>query len=117
MWTILSVSVLLTTHSSFVWTAYPFTFSERECRDLFPERIGKDSLSDHVNHDLPFEIEPSDSIYGISPNGIHGAYFLLGKILIKNDIDRKKSVKIEELFYLKNCYCYFFNSLKYFTQF
>lgn len=90
MWTILSVSVLLTTHSSFVWTAYPFTFSERECRDLFPERIGKDSLSDHVNHDLPFEIEPSDSIYGISPNGIHGAYFLLGKILIKNDIDRKK---------------------------
>lgn len=86
MWVILSVSVLLTTQSSFVWTAYPFTFSERECRDLFPERIGKDSLSDHASHDLPFEIEPSDSIYGISPNGIHVTVKAVSKWRIKGII-------------------------------
>lgn len=90
MWIILLVSVLLIIYSLFVWIVYFFIFSECECRDLFLERIGKDFFFDYVNYDLFFEIEFLDFIYGILFNGIYGVYFLLGKIFIKNDIDRKK---------------------------
>jgi hypothetical protein len=77
MWNLVA-TVLLTTQQ-LVWTAYPFSFSKRECRDLFPERVGKDSLYEssdvHLNHDDPFIIEPSETIHGIDFSGIQGLLF------------------------------------------
>ena len=81
MRSISTVSVLLTmcARVTLVWSAYPFTFTDRECRDLFPERIGKDSLSVNEAHDLPFEIEPSETIHGVSLGGVQGAFLNLLK--------------------------------------
>ncbi|XP_062612289.1 putative defense protein Hdd11 [Saccostrea cucullata] len=65
MWS-LAVTVLLSIQGS-VWSAYPFDFSERECRDLFPERIGKDSLNvGNAHSEEIFTIEPSETIHGFN---------------------------------------------------
>ncbi|XP_022319081.2 putative defense protein Hdd11-like [Crassostrea virginica] len=94
MRSISTVSVLLTmcARVTLVWSAYPFTFTDRECRDLFPERIGKDSLSVNEAHDLPFEIEPSETIHGVSLGGVQVTIKAVSKWRIKGLLMQARAV-------------------------
>ena len=89
-----SVLLIMCARVTLVWSAYPFTFTDRECRDLFPERIGKDSLSANAVHGLPFEIEPSETIHGVSLGGVQGAFL---NIFFKKIIIRKYYAFLEIL--------------------
>lgn len=40
--------------------AYPFDYSERECRDMFPEALGYDA---QLDNNPPFEILLSQNMY------------------------------------------------------
>ena len=49
-------------------SAYPFDFSDRECQDLFPQRLGGDARVH--SHNAPFTVEPQDSIF--TDSGLKG---------------------------------------------